>query len=262
MYELRCGRGPAEAPTIEKKSSRPGWIFQNQELCHSVQDKLRLAQAEIDSLSRARQDVKQRCEVLSRNCEDLLREQSILEEYTNGVSSRLDRFDRVQTVSRILDSIGGISGGGGGIFDRHQQDAVISDAEQVAQALDHVDEGIGFLDRHPDYQEARAYLSQFENLRARACNTLKAVLKRSMDRTMEQVLEQVEKKSAEGYETSVFYVRFRASALTAKPLTTLLEKRTHVSELYAGRTRIRGGSSIISYVQFTISSLAVFSCDF
>ena len=49
---------------------------------------------------------------------------------------------------------------------------------------------------------------------------------------MEQVLEQVAQRE-EGYETSVFYVRFRAAARALKPLTKLLHDRQHVSEDYA-----------------------------
>ena len=63
---------------------------------------------------------------------------------------------------------------------------------------------------------------------------IKTQVMRNLDRTMEQVLEQVE-SSSQGYETSVFYLRFRAAALALQPLTALLHRRLNTAEIYASK---------------------------
>ncbi|CAD7925864.1 unnamed protein product [Amoebophrya sp. A120] len=194
-----------------------GWIFHHQQLCHEVCDSLALAFEKLEQVEHFRREVSHKCDVLHHQCEHLLKEQHVLEEYTKSISERLEKFDRVVDLQRILD--------------RGPHSAPTDEFERCLDALD---DGIAFLERHPEYYDSKQYLRDYDQMRRRACQMLKTQVCRNLERTLEQVLEQVESAAGgkSGYETSVFYVRFRAAATHMKPLAQQLYRRRDGADIY------------------------------
>ncbi|CAD7965523.1 unnamed protein product [Amoebophrya sp. A25] len=198
------------------------WIFHTQKLCHNVCDSLADAAERLAQVEHLRREVAHKCEVLHFRCEHLLKEQNVLEEYTKSIGEKLDRFDRLMDLKRILDRPGGTIGSS-------------LDQAEFERCLDLLDDGIEFLDRHPEYYDSQQYFKQYDQMRRRACQSLKNQVTRSLNHTMDQVLDQMDqagKDGRTGYETSVFYVRFRAAATQLKPLTYQLHKRRDAAEIY------------------------------
>jgi len=66
-----------------------GWVFQNQAVCRHVTDSLVSANEEIVNLEKSRKVVMAKTMGLHQECESLLREQNLLEEYADALSARL-----------------------------------------------------------------------------------------------------------------------------------------------------------------------------
>lgn len=150
-------------------------------MINKVCDSLKLATEKLEEVEHYRREVRHKCEILHHQCESLLKDQNVLEEYTKSISEKLERFDRVMDLQRILHTTGGTSAAG------------VTD-----ECLDSLDDGIKFLERHPEYYDAKNYLKEYEQMRRKACQLLKGQVTRNLERTLEQVLEQVESSTGQG----------------------------------------------------------------
>jgi len=193
------------------------WIEQVQEMCGKACDDLGGLLGHLSELDLQRSEVVRKTTQLHEECEHMVQDQERLSASVEAMAQRLDLFDRVADVARILD----------------QGNAVTSHPD-FASVLDQLDESIVFLEGHYDFSQAQAYLHQFEHLRNRACIAMRSALQRSLEKSLAQVEQQLRERATEGsIDTQVFYTRFRAAALNYKPLMSMLKKRVDVHETYS-----------------------------
>lgn len=202
---------------VEHRRSQWSWIDQVQELCASCCSELDALLTHLSTLDEQRREVIRKTTALHEQCEQMVKDQENLGKSTEALGERLDYYDRVADVARLLD-----------------QGTATSSLPEFTGVLDQLDGSIAFLETHHDFCQAQAYLHQFEHLRNRACISLRSALQRSLEKSLAQVEQQLkEKASGAAVDTQVFYTRFRAAALNYKPLMTLLHKRMDVHETYA-----------------------------
>merc|ERR1719188_2388963 len=119
----------------------------------------------------------------------MVQDQERLSSTAEAMAARLDLFDRVADVARILD----------------QGNAATSHPD-FGSVLDQLDGSIAFLEAHDDFCQAQAYLHQFEHLRNRACISVRSALQKSFEKSLAMVEQQLREKASEGaVETQVFY---------------------------------------------------------
>lgn len=205
--------------SLEEKQRRCRWewIERMQDICDSTCVQLSTMLGHLTELDDQRREVTRMTTALHERCEQMVNDQAELGSTAELIAERLDLFDRVADVARILD----------------QGNAATSHPD-FAGVLDQLDGSIAFLEAHDDFCQAQAYLHQFEHLRNRACLSIRSALQKSLEKSMAQVESQLRDKARDGsVETQVFYTRFRAAALNYKPLMQLLYKRTDVHETYS-----------------------------
>lgn len=199
------------------KRGRWAWINQMQEICGSTCNELGALLDYLSQLDEQREDVVRKTTELHQQCEQMVQDQDQLNLTAESLAERLDMFDRVADVARILD-----------------QSSAATSHPDFGTMLDQLDGSIAFLEAHYDFCQAQAYLHQFEHLRNRACISIRSVLQKALEKSMSQVEQQLQERARDGnVETQVFYTRFRAAALNYKPLMGMLHKRVDVHETYA-----------------------------
>jgi len=199
------------------KRRRWEWINQMQEICGNTCSELGAMLDYLSQLDEQREDVVRKTTELHQQCEQMVQDQERLSSTGEALAERLDLFDRVADVARILD----------------QSNAATSHPD-FGTMLDQLDGSIGFLEAHYDFCQAQAYLHQFEHLRNRACISIRSVVQKALEKSMSQVEQQLHDRARDGHvDTQVFYTRFRAAALNYKPLMGMLHKRVDVHETYA-----------------------------
>lgn len=206
---------------LRQKRGRWKWIEDMHSICASTCSELDALLGHLTALDEQREEVVRKTMTLHEQCEQMVNDQDQLANTAESIAQRLDMFVRVADVARILD----------------QGNAAMSHPD-FSFVLDQLDASIAFLEAHPDFFQAQAYLHQFEHLRNRACISVRAALQRSLEKTTAQVEGQLkdlkEKRQTEGVvDTQVLYTRFRAAALNYKPLMALLQQRVDVHETYA-----------------------------
>mmetsp|Transcript_28655 Transcript_28655/g.90418 ORF Transcript_28655/g.90418 Transcript_28655/m.90418 type:complete len:874 (+) Transcript_28655:93-2714(+) len=202
----------------KQRRTRWRWIDQVQEICSETCRELDSLLAALTELDEKRQEVVRKTTALHEQCEQMVQDQEQLSSSTEALAERLDFFDRVADVARVLD----------------QGSVTIQQPDVFASTLDQLDGSIAFLESHPDFCQAQAYSHQFEHLRNRACISIRSVLQKSLEKSLSQVEQQLRERTADGsVDTQVLYTRFRAAALNYRPLMSLLHRRMEVHETYA-----------------------------
>lgn len=201
-----------------QKRSRWQWIDEMHSICASTCLELEDLLGHLTALEEQRREVVRKTTALHEKCEQMVNDQDQLGNSAECIAQRLDLFDRVGDVARILD-----------------QGSAATSHPDFASVLDQLDGSIAFLEAHSDFCQAQTFLHQFEHLRNRACISVKAALQKSLEKSTSQVEAQLKDKGAsEGpLDTQVLYTRFRAAALAYKPLMALLQQRVEVHETYA-----------------------------
>ncbi|CAK0901005.1 unnamed protein product, partial [Prorocentrum cordatum] len=205
----------------KERRSRWSWVDQVQEVCDASCDVLSGLLAHLESLDSQRKDVERKTTALHEQCVQMVQDQEQLSSTAEALAERLDFFDRVADVARVLDQ------GALAVSSTDSQ-------EDLAFVLDQLDGSIEFLEAHTDFCQAQAYLNQFEHLRNRACISVRSALQKSLERSIVVVEQQVkEKMGDDSADMKVFYARFLSEGAKYKPLTALLQRRVDVHETYS-----------------------------
>mmetsp|Transcript_29767 Transcript_29767/g.68542 ORF Transcript_29767/g.68542 Transcript_29767/m.68542 type:complete len:934 (+) Transcript_29767:157-2958(+) len=192
-------------------------VEQMQAVCDETCEQLSALLSRLTALEHERQEVVRKTTALHEECEHMVRDQEQLGASAEAIGERLDLFDRVADVARVLD----------------QGNAATAHPD-FGSVLDQMDASITFLEAHPEFCQSQAYLHQFEHLRNRACIAMRSAVQKSLEKSQTQVEQQVKEQEVEGFaDTQVFYSRFKAAALNHKPLMTMLCKRVDIHETYA-----------------------------
>eukprot|EP00403_Amphidinium_massartii_P022450 CAMPEP_0178399632 /NCGR_PEP_ID=MMETSP0689_2-20121128/15378_1 /TAXON_ID=160604 /ORGANISM="Amphidinium massartii, Strain CS-259" /LENGTH=887 /DNA_ID=CAMNT_0020020411 /DNA_START=107 /DNA_END=2766 /DNA_ORIENTATION=- len=203
----------------EEDTGRSCWgsVEKMQDICSGTCDQLSGLLERLTELEHERQEVVRKTTALHEECEHMVRDQEQLGASAEAIAERLDLFDRVADVARVLD-----------------QGNTATSHPDFGSVLDQLDGSISFLEAHPEFCQSQAYLHQFEHLRNRACIAIRSAVQKSLEKSQAQVEQQVKEQADEGFaDTQVFYARFKAAALNYKPLMGLLHKRIEAHETYA-----------------------------
>lgn len=227
-----------------QRRARWRWIFKVQEICEATCQELEQLLGYLDELDTQRLDVLRKTTALHEQCEQMVHDQEELSASAETLAERLDLFDRVADVARVLDHQAAT-----GMFTSTSSSSVASTSSsstavptlQHSQSgldfsvvLEQLDESIAFLEAHPDFIQSQASLHQFEHLRNRACLAVRSALQRSLEKSSTQVEQQLREKLAEGtVPTEIFYAKFKSAASNFKSLMSLLHRRVDVHESYA-----------------------------
>jgi len=205
----------------KERRSRWSWVDQVQEVCDAACVELGGLLAHLESLDNQRQDVVRKTTALHEQCVHMVQDQEQLSNTAEALAERLDFFDRVADVARVLDQ---------GILAAASPDS----QEDLALVLDQLDGSIEFLEAHNDFCQAQAYLHQFEHLRNRACISVRSALQKSLEKSIVVVEQQVKDKVGDdSSDMRVFYTRFLSEGAKYKPFTALLQRRVDVHETYS-----------------------------
>lgn len=204
-FSLRLQRQQCQE---DEKHVRWEWIEQMHEVCTHACGELDSLLSHLSELDLQRQDVMRKTTALHEQCEQMVRDQEQLSGFVEAVAGRLDFFDRVADVARVLDHAN----------------------PDFGSVLDQLDGSIAFLETHYEFAQSQAYMHQFEHLRNRACIAMRSALQKSLEKSASQVeqLQQAHRR----IETQAFYTRFRTAALNYKPMMSLLHHRVDVHETY------------------------------
>merc|ERR1719456_381885 len=116
----------------------------------------------------------------------MVHDQERLSQTAEAIAERLDLFDRVADVARILD----------------QGNSATSHPD-FAAVLEQLDGSISFLENHHDFCQAQAYLHQFEHLRNRACISMRSALQKSLEKSTAQVEQQLKERTRESLADTI-----------------------------------------------------------
>lgn len=242
----RSVRGRQQRQEGLKRRGRWHWICNAQEICESACGELQSLLGHVAELERQRCEVLRKTTTLHEQCEQMVQDQERLSAEAEALSEKLDYFDRVADVARMLDhaASGNISVGRQATSEppagsSSSSSTALAGSEpgqsDFAVILEQIDGSAIFLEAHTDFCQGQAYMHQFEHLRNRACLLLRSTLQRSLEKSLMQVEQQLKDAgSSQGsVETQVFYTRFRNAAGNYRPLMSLLHQRLDVHETYA-----------------------------
>ena len=211
-------------------------------VCDDVIAKLDAVDAGLQTLVRTQHEMNSRSRRTQEESERLLAEKDRLIEFADALRGKLDYFDQLEKVAEqfqagvIISSASDPSG--------HR----VAPREQVMPMLKRLDDCLEFVQTHPTYAQGGNYGTKFRQLQTRALSTVREYYVSALRKAVTQVQDAAKgKKNSgtadggeydeivvdEGDETSLLYVRFRASATELRDLTEELEKRGRHDEYAA-----------------------------
>lgn len=214
--------------------------------CDEIIAKLDAVDVGLETLVRTQQEMNARSRRTQEESERLLAEKDRLIEFADALRSKLDYFDQLEKVAEEFQAGVIISSASDPSGQR------VAPREQVMPMLKRLDDCLEFVQSHPTYAQGGNYGIKFRQLQTRALSTVREYYVSALRKAVAHVQDAAKtknKKSAgsattdsgeydeidvdEGDETSLLYVRFRASATELKDLTEELEKRGRHEEYAA-----------------------------
>ncbi|CAE7326141.1 COG3, partial [Symbiodinium necroappetens] len=178
-----------------RRRGRWRWIYRVQQICDSACGELDAVLDQLTELDRQRCDVLRKTTALHEQCEQMVQDQDRLAKEAEALAEALDYFDRVADVACVLDhhsANGFLSNAGTAVASAASE----SPDTEFGSVLDKIDGSISFLEAHPDFCQASAYMSQFEHLRNRACLAMRSSLQKSLERSAAHVEQQLKDAQA------------------------------------------------------------------
>ncbi|KAK9845860.1 hypothetical protein WJX81_004499 [Elliptochloris bilobata] len=181
-----------------------------------------------ESLKAAHRDVAGRTRALSDGCGRLVAEEEALAEFAGALSAKLAYFDELERIAAQFHTA-----------------ALSPDADRLLPLLQRLDECLTYVSSNPQYADSTAYAGRFRALQARALASLRSrvqIVLRHAAEQVQQAMREARSNSisrrassssepgtpsaaamangsgggapllAEGAETALLYVRFRAAA--------------------------------------------------
>ncbi|KAK4755603.1 hypothetical protein SAY87_009360 [Trapa incisa] len=165
------------------------------------------------------QAVSTKTKTLHDACDRMLIEKQRFIEFAEALRSKLNYFDELENIASNF----------------HAPSMNVGN-ENFLPLLKRLDECISYVESNPQYAESGVYLVKFRQLQSRALGMIRShvltVLKGASAQIQAAIRANASGKStvAEGVETSVIYVRFKAAATELKPVLEEIESRSSRKE--------------------------------
>lgn len=174
-----------------------------------------------DDLQAQHQAVALKTKTLHDACERLVMEKDRLVEFADALKSKLNYFDELESIATQF----------------HAPTMSVASGHFLP-LLKRLDECISYVTNNPQYADSSTYLVKFRQLQSRALGMVRthvlSVLRSAAAQVQSAIRESVglsgKSSIAEGSETSVLYVRFKAAAHDLKPLMEEIESRASRKE--------------------------------
>ncbi|KAG5608589.1 hypothetical protein H5410_019870 [Solanum commersonii] len=180
-------------------------------ILHQVDETLDL----FNELQLQHQAVATKTRTLHDACDRLLLEKQKLIEFAESLHNKLNYFDELENVATTFYSPSMSVGG-----------------TNFLPLLKRLDECISYVESNPQYAECNIYLVKFRQLQSRALGMIRSHVLSVLRSTSSQVQAAIRSSGgsktsfAEGIESSIIYVRFKAAANELKPILEEIESRT------------------------------------
>lgn len=185
--------------------------------CDDILDHEKSAKLRLEELEKQHKYVTETIRRIHNACENLVKDRSRLAEFAQAIRNKLEYFDDLEQVANKLQSIN-----------------VDVESDSFLSMVRKLDECITFIGDHPQYADSAAYVAKFRHLQFRALSSVRSYVTNGLKRAKQQVLEGLTKNgnlvAADGSETSLLYVRFKASAPELKSTMEEIEDRINLPE--------------------------------
>ncbi|WMV37056.1 hypothetical protein MTR67_030441 [Solanum verrucosum] len=180
-------------------------------ILHQVDETLDL----FNELQLQHQTVATKTRTLHDACDRLLLEKQKLIEFAESLHNKLNYFDELENVATTFYS-----------------PSMSVGSTNFLPLLKRLDECISYVESNPQYAECSIYLVKFRQLQSRALGMIRSHVLSVLRSTSSQVQAAIRSSGgsktsfAEGIESSIIYVRFKAAANELKPILEEIESRT------------------------------------
>uniref|UniRef100_M1CJI3 Conserved oligomeric Golgi complex subunit 3 n=1 Tax=Solanum tuberosum TaxID=4113 RepID=M1CJI3_SOLTU len=180
-------------------------------ILHQVDETLDL----FNELQLQHQAVATKTRTLHDACDRLLLEKQKLIEFAESLHNKLNYFDELENVATTFYS-----------------PSMSVGSTNFLPLLKRLDECISYVESNPQYAECSIYLVKFRQLQSRALGMIRSHVLSVLRSTSSQVQAAIRSSGgsktsfAEGIESSIIYVRFKAAANELKPILEEIESRT------------------------------------
>nr|PNR40884.1 hypothetical protein PHYPA_018287 [Physcomitrium patens] len=188
------------------------------QICDDILAHLDGSLARFDDLQAHHQAVATKTKSLHEVCERLVVEKERLIEFADALRTKLNYFDELENISTQFHAPTTSVGSG-----------------HCLPLLKRLDECISYVENNPQYTDSSVYLVKFKRLQIVALEMIRAYVLNVLRNASSLVQASVKENStqdgsgriaiAEGAETLVLYVRFKAAANDLKTLIPEIEKR-------------------------------------
>ncbi|ORE04923.1 Sec34-domain-containing protein [Rhizopus microsporus var. microsporus] len=178
--------------------------------CIILLDHLQQTRLALEVLEKDYAFVSEKTSTVQAACESILKDQERLTHIADELSQRLDYFNHLEVVAKLLNAPG---------------ENVCLDPEFIP-ALSKLDECIEYMNQHPQYKDAELYFMRFKQYMTKAMTLIKMYVVSTIKSLGQEISKQNKDASITiGKQTTTCYVRFRVIAPTVKSLTSQIEKR-------------------------------------
>lgn len=212
--ELEAAR---TSETEEKYKEYASTLQGYRKSCDDILDHEKSAKQRLEELEKQHKYVTETIRGIHNACENLVKDRRRLAEFAQAIKNKLEYFDDLEQVANKLQSTN-----------------VDVESDSFLSMVKKLDECITFIGDHPQYTDSAAYVAKFRHLQFRALSSVRSYVTNGLKRAKQQVLEGLTKSgnlaAADGSETSLLYVRFKASAPELKSTMEEMEDRINLPE--------------------------------
>ncbi|KAI8978061.1 Sec34-like family-domain-containing protein [Pilobolus umbonatus] len=178
------------------------------DFCKDAQETTQLFQ----SLQTDYEFIDNRTRTIQTECEILLDEQHRLTYIADGLAERLQYFNQLEPIAHLFNSPG--------------EDICLN--PEFIPMLEKIDECIDYMHQHLSYRDSELYLMRFRQCMTRGITLIKMYAISTIKNLTYEMAKQVNLKDAAlsiTKYTTLYNVKFKAIAVTIKPLAYQIEKR-------------------------------------
>ncbi|XP_047256817.1 conserved oligomeric Golgi complex subunit 3 isoform X2 [Capsicum annuum] len=203
-----------KSETEEKYQHYVNTLTEQIQTCDSILQQVDETLDLFNELQLQHQAVATKTKTLHDACDRLLLEKQKLIEFAESLHNKLNYFDELENVATTFYS-----------------PSMSVGSTNFLPLLKRLDECISYVESNPQYAECSIYLVKFRQLQSRALGMIRSHVLSVLRSTSSQVQAAIRSSGgsktsfAEGIESSIIYVRFKAAANELKPILEEIESR-------------------------------------
>lgn len=201
--------------------------------CNSLSKQLDNCVSLLDSIGSSYDAVASRTTALVHNCEDMLYQQTTLQELADKVEKYLEPFTDMEDLARKLGVPFSHQQGGGTVSAAATTTRSNLSADELADITSRLDRVGEFFKEHPEVQANQMYSQWLTRLRHRAASLVVLSAKKAIDSAFREASQQTQAPSRARSETSLenspIYSRFRAISPRLNKVCTILRHSQEIA---------------------------------